>query len=166
VSDIQSLIQPYTDAFVQKMNTLVGDGVQVTDGPPPAALLQTAAVVWVGDVVGVQTTSGLGNSDDSGPKQEQFEMQVHISILGQTTPMAINTHQLQGTQAFALFKTIGAALRANQSMGLTSAADSTAYVTFAEVRSPIEVKKGGNDQARETTLSFVVYVTGWLERAS
>lgn len=166
MSDIQSLIQPYTDAFVKKMNGLVGSGVQVTDGPPPAALLQTAAVVWVGDVSGIQTTSALGNSDDSGPKREQFEMQVHISIYGQTTPQATNTHQLQGTQAFALFKTIGAALRADQTMGLTAAADASAYVTFAEARSPIEVKKGGNDQARETTLSFVVFVDGWLERAA
>lgn len=165
MSDVQSLIQPYTDAFVTTMNGLTADGVQVTDGPPPSALLQTAAVVWVGDVLGVQNTVGLGDANDSGPKKEEFEMQVHISIYGATTPQATNIHTLQGQEAFAIFKTIGAALRANQSMGLTSTADPTAYVSFAEARSPIEVKKGGNDQARETTLSFVVYVQGWLERS-
>lgn len=166
MSDIQSLIQPYTDAFVAKMNGLLTDGVIATDGPPPAALLQTAAIIWVGDVLGVQNTTGLGNANDSGPKKEEFEMQVHISIYGATTPAATNIHTLQGQQAFDIFKTVGAALRADQSMGLTAAADPTAYVSFAEARSPIEVKKGGNDQARETTLSFVVYVQGWLERST
>lgn len=166
MSDVQSLIPGYTAAFVAKMNALTDNGVQVIDGPPPAALMQTAAVVWVGDVVGVQTTVGLGDSNDSGPKKEEFEMQVHISIFGQTTPAATNTHQQQGKQAFDLFTTIGAALRAQQDMGLTATADPTAYVSFAEARSPMELKKGGNDQSRETSLSFTVYVLGWLERAT
>lgn len=165
MSDIQSLIQPYTAAFVETMNGLTDDGVQVTDGPPPAALLQTAAVVWVGDVAGMQQTIALGNAADSGPKQEIFEMQVHISIFGQTTPQAVNTHQLQGDRAFSILKTIGAALRANQTLGVNQQADSTAYVNFAEIRGGMEVKKGGNDQARETTLSFIVYVQGFLEHA-
>ena len=40
------------------------------------------------------------------------------------------------------------------------------YVRFAETRGPISVRKGGNDQNRETLLQFTVFVFGFLERAS
>lgn len=160
----QSLIQTYTDAFVAAIDAATPEDVFVTDGPPPAAFLQAGQVVWVGDVEGMQTTVSLGDSDSSGAKEEMFEMQVHISIYGPTTPQATNTHQLQGDQAFGIFETVSSTLRANEAMGLTPTANPLAYVTFAEVRQPVRVQKGGNDQARETTLSFTVYVQGFLER--
>lgn len=162
----QSLIQTYTDAFVAAIDAATPDDVFVTDGPPPAAYLQAGQVVWVGDVEGMQTTVSLGDSADSGAKNEIFEMQVHISIYGPTTAQATNTHKLQGEQAFGIFETLAATLRANESMGLTPTANPLAYVTFAETRQPFRVQKGGNDQARETTLSFVIAVQGFLERSA
>lgn len=161
----QSLIQDYTDAFVAAIDAATPDDVFVTDGPPPASYMQAGQVVWVGDVEGVQETTALGNPSDSGPKEEVFNLHTHISIYGPTTPAATNTHALQGRQAFGILETINATLRANQEMGLTAEANGRAYVRFAETRSPVTVKKGGNDQARETTLSFVVYVHGFLEGA-
>lgn len=162
---IQSLIQDYTDAFVAAIDAATPADVFVTDGPPPAAYLQAGQVVWVGDVTGAQETTALGRPNESGPKEEVFNMSVHISIYGQTTPEATNIHQLQGRAAFGILETINATLRANQEMGLTPAANEKAYVRMAETRSPVTVKKGGNDQARETTLSFMVFVHGFLEGA-
>ena len=80
-----SRIQPYTDAFVAAMDTATGPTVTVVDGPPPASLMQTASIVWVGDVQGAQATIALGSSTDSGPKEEEFMLQVHISIYTATT---------------------------------------------------------------------------------
>lgn len=162
---LQSLIQDYTDAFVAAIDAATPESVFVTDGPPPVAFLQSAQVVWVGDVAGAQETTALGRPNESGPKEEVFEMQAHISIYGPTTASATNTHALQGRQAFEIFETINATLRANQEMGLTAEANPKAYVRMAETRSPLTVKKGGNDQARETTVSFIVHVHGFLEGA-
>lgn len=161
----QSLIQDYTDAFVAAINAATADDVFVTDGPPPVALLQAGKVVWVGDVTASQETTALGSPGDSGPKEELFVLETHISIYGPTTPEATNVHKLQGRDAFDIFNILNATLRANQEMGLTAEANSAAYVRFAETRSPMTVKKGGNDQARETTLSFGVLVHAFLERA-
>lgn len=161
----QSLIQPFTDAFVEAMGSVVPPNVTVVDGPPPASLLQTAQVVWVGDVQGAQATVALGRPNDSGPKEEAFSMQVHISIYGQTTAAALNTHQLQGQQAFEILEAINAKLRSDERLGLTPEANPKAYVTFAETRGPVQVRKGGNDNARETSISFSVYVQGFLEGA-
>lgn len=161
----QSLIQDYTDAWVAAMDAATPESVLVTDGPPPAAYLQAGQVVWVGDVAAVQETIALGRPADSGPKEETFQMQTHISIYGATTAAATNTHKIQGRQAFDILEIVNATLRANQEMGLTAAANPKAYVRFAETQSPISVRKGGNDQNRETTLSFVVFVQGFLEGA-
>jgi hypothetical protein len=165
MSLVQSLIQPYTAAFVAAMDAATGPNVTLVDGPPPASLLQTAQVVWVGDVTGAQATIALGSPTDSGPKQEEFMMQVHISIYGPTTPAALNTHALQGEQAFTILEAINAKLRSDERLGLTPEANPSAYVTFAETRGPVQVKKGGSDTARETSVSFSVYVQGFLEGA-
>lgn len=163
----QSLIFDYTEAFLAAIDAATPDDVFITDGPPPAAYLQTNKAVWIGDVAAVQQTTSLGTTlgsvVNSGGKEEEFEMAVHISIYGPTTPQATNTHALQGKDAFAIFETIGATLRANQEMGLTAEANPSAYVRMAEIRSKMALKKGGNDQARETTLSFAVYVHSFLE---
>jgi len=161
----QSLIFDYTEAFLAAIDAATPDDVFITDGPPPAAYLQTNKAVWIGDVAAVQQTTalGLGSPVNSGPKEEEFELAVHISIYGPTTSQATNTHTLQGQDAFEIFEIIGATLRENQEMGLTAAANPSAYVRMAEVRGRMAVKKGGNDQARETTLSFVVYVHAFLE---
>jgi hypothetical protein len=166
VSLNQSLIQPFTDAFVAAVDAATPDTVFVTDGPPPPAYLQTGQVVWIGDVEGSQTTIALGDSADSGPKDEAFNLEVNISIYGPMTANATNVHTLQGEQAFSILELIGAKLRADMTLGLTPEANSKAYVRFAETRGPIRVRKGGNDQARETMLTFIVFVFGFLERAS
>lgn len=161
----QSLIQTYTEAFVAAMDTATGPLVTVVDGPPPASLMQTAQIVWVGDVQGMQATIALGSAADSGPKEEEFLMQVHISIYGATTGSATNTHALQGQQAFEILESINAALRADESLGLTPTANPRAYVTFAETRGPVQVRKGGSDTSRETSVSFGVFVRGFLDEA-
>lgn len=166
MSNNQSLIQPYTEAFLSTMGAALGDGVFLCDGPPPPAHLQTGQVVWTGDVEASQTTVALGGLGTSGPKDEVFNLEVYISIYGPMTAAATNVHILQGEQAFAILETIDRTLRSNQELGLTAAANPKAYVKFAEVRGPFRVRKGGNDQARETMLSFVVFVFGYLESNS
>jgi hypothetical protein len=160
------MIQPYTDALVAAVAAATPDDVFVTDGPPPAALLQAGQVVWVGDVAGAQNTIALGDSADEGPKNEEFSLQMHVSIYGPTTANATNTHSLQGNQAFGIFETIDQTIRSDPEMGLTDVANPRAYVRFAEVRGPVVVRKGGNDQARETTVSFAVFVFGFLDPAA
>lgn len=161
----QSLVMPFTDAFVAAVDAATPDSVFVTDGPPPASYMQAGQVVWVGDVSAAQATVTLGTPSDSGTKEEAFNMACHISIYGPTTAAATNIHTLQGHQAFDILETINATLRADERLGLTPAANPRAYVTFAETRGPISVKKGGNDNARETSVSFIVYVTGFLDEA-
>lgn len=162
----QSLIQPYTDAFVAAVDAATPDSVFVTDGPPPPAYLQAGQVVWVGDVEASQTTVALGDPTNTGPKDEAFNLECHISIYGEISPSTTNAHKLQGEQAFAILETINETLRQDQELGLTPDANAKAYVRFAETRGPIRVTKGGNDKSRETMLSFVVFVFGYLESSS
>ena len=159
----QSLIQEYTKAWVTAMQESLGDGVLVTDGPPPAAYLQMGNVVWVGEASGQQNTVGLSPSPETAaaPKAETFNLQCIISIFGPTTPSATNTHSLQADTAFGILETIGAKLREDPTLGLSPSANG-GYVMYSQIGSGIRVRKGGSDNARETTLEFSINGAGYI----
>jgi hypothetical protein len=168
VSELQSALLAYQQALLAKLKTEFGSGVLVTDGPPPAAYLQTGQAVWIGDVEAVQSTVGLSavstlGTPTSGPKQELFDIEMYVSIYGATTPNATNIHELQQVTAFGILEQIGAVIRTDPTLGVTAAETGGPYVLFSEIAGGIKVIKGGNDQARETAIRFMISGRAYLE---
>ena len=156
-----STTQRFTDALLAAV-AAANPTLAVVDGPPPASMLQLKEIFWIGDVNGEQDWKAFGNANR--PKEEQYTVVCHISVISPTTPNSTETQANLNRRVMAILATVEQLLRANPTLGLDNdpAGGTAGYVVYSEVRSPFRLTKRGNDTTRESALEFGVFVRARL----
>ena len=152
-----SQIQNFTDALLEHLAARPGlSGVLITDGPPPASMLQVGEWLMLGDVTGEQDWYAIDGARK--PREETFEVEGLVSVV-QATTAADSGHQGPlNHRALAIVAEVEDELRSAPTQGIgTTGSVAVPYLVVAET-SEIRLVKRASDTAREAAAFFKVKV--------
>lgn len=158
-----SVIQLYTNALITSLRARAGlaDTI-ITDGPPPASIMQATEWLALLDVHGEQHWSAIDSQ--RRPKDETFTIDGLISVISSTTDGDTEIQSIVNNRAMAILAELELELRANptQGVGPSSGINPAGYVIESQLKSPLTLSKRASGETREAAFEFGVFVKARL----